>query len=218
MGEFEFDVLFSTKLAVETMKSDSLAKGIENALSTFSKRFELTYAPQPPFQHGQYVKFSHSLLSNLMGGLGYFYGTSKVDALSTSEDAENSQDFGEKAASNQNQNVVEESDPYQLFSTVPSRPFFPRGFLWDESFHLLVILGWDMDLALDIVSSWFNLIDEKGWIAREQILGPEARSKVPLEFQTQNRHYANSPTMFLVVRDVVAILSRASSYSGASSQ
>ena len=47
--------------------------------------------------------------------------------------------------------------------------------------------------------SWFRLIDEDGWIAREQIIGDEARSKVPQEFQIQYPHYANPPTLFLVL-------------------
>lgn len=42
-------------------------------------------------------------------------------------------------------------------------------------------------------------MDEQGWIPREQILGPEARSKVPQEFQIQYPHYANPPTLFLVI-------------------
>ena len=42
-------------------------------------------------------------------------------------------------------------------------------------------------------------MDEDGWIAREQILGAEARSKVPPEFQVQYPHYANPPTLFLVL-------------------
>lgn len=41
-------------------------------------------------------------------------------------------------------------------------------------------------------------MDEDGWIAREQILGPEARSKVPPEFTTQVPQIANPPTLFLV--------------------
>ena len=34
--------------------------------------------------------------------------------------------------------------------------------------------------SLDILKSWVDLIDEDGWVAREQILGEEARSKVSL--------------------------------------
>jgi hypothetical protein len=32
--------------------------------------------------------------------------------------------------------------------------------------------------SLEILRSWINLIDENGWVGREQILGEEARSKV----------------------------------------
>lgn len=53
--------------------------------------------------------------------------------------------------------------------------------LWadrDEGFHLLVVGAWDNDLSLEILKSWVDLIDEDGWVAREQILGEEARSRV----------------------------------------
>jgi mannosyl-oligosaccharide glucosidase len=46
-------------------------------------------------------------------------------------------------------------------------------------------------------------MDDDGWIAREQILGPEARSKVPAEFQVQYPHYANPPTLFFVIDDFI---------------
>lgn len=46
-------------------------------------------------------------------------------------------------------------------------------------------------------------MDEDGWIGREQILGPEARSKVPREFQVQYPHYANPPTLFLVLESFI---------------
>ena len=42
-------------------------------------------------------------------------------------------------------------------------------------------------------------MDEDGWIAREQIIGLEARSKVPPEFTVQYPHYANPPTLFLIL-------------------
>ena len=57
--------------------------------------------------------------------------------------------------------------------------------------------------SLDIIRSWFKLMDDDGWIGREQILGPEARSKVPQEFQVQYPHYANPPTLFLVLEALI---------------
>ena len=46
-------------------------------------------------------------------------------------------------------------------------------------------------------------MDEDGWIGREQILGPEARSKVPGEFQTQYPHYANPPTLLFILEILI---------------
>jgi mannosyl-oligosaccharide glucosidase len=65
------------------------------------------------------------------------------------------------------------------------------------------------------VKSWLNLMDEDGWIAREQILGAEARSKVPPEFTVQYPHYANPPTLFMVLE---AFLDKLEASKGASSQ
>ena len=75
--------------------------------------------------------------------------------------------------------------------------------MWDEGFHLLPIVDWDPELVMPILSSWFNTMDEDGWIAREQILGSEARSKVPVQFQVQYPHYANPPTLFMVIEALV---------------
>ena len=60
---------------------------------------------------------------------------------------------------------------------------------------------------MQIVQSYFLTMDEDGWIPREQILGSEARSKVPPEFQVQYPHYANPPTLFMVLE---ALLDKAS--------
>lgn len=54
----------------------------------------------------------------------------------------------------------------------------------DEGFHLLLVGAWDNDLSLTIIKDWVNLIDEDGWVAREQILGEEARSKVKIILTT----------------------------------
>lgn len=71
--------------------------------------------------------------------------------------------------------------------------------LRDEGFHLLHIGQWDNDLSLEILKDWINLVDENGWVAREQILGDEARSRVPPEFQTQVPTFANPPTLTMAV-------------------
>ncbi|KNC51142.1 glycoside hydrolase family 63, partial [Thecamonas trahens ATCC 50062] len=49
-------------------------------------------------------------------------------------------------------------------------------------------------------------MDSEGWIAREQILGPEAESRVPEEFMTQFRVYANPPTLLLPLASMQARL------------
>lgn len=217
-GEFEFDVLFSSGTVSDEMTSLALTTGMRAALSTFEERFHSVYSPQAPFHDDQHVKFSQALLANLMGGIGYFHGMSKVDKSAAPEDDETNESFGRGVATTHSSSSIHDQGPYQLFSATPSRSFFPRGFFWDEGFHLEVIMDWDMDLALDIVSSWFDLIDDDGWIAREQILGPEARSKVPEQFQTQYPHYGNPPTLFLIIQAFVARLNDTTLYSGAPSQ
>ncbi|GER29135.1 glucosidase [Striga asiatica] len=93
--------------------------------------------------------------------------------------------------------------PAELHTAVPSRPFFPRGFLWDEGFHQLLIWRWDVEISLDIIGHWLDLINADGWIPREQILGAEALSKVPSEFVLQHPTNGNPPTLFLVLKDLV---------------
>lgn len=128
----------------------------------------------------------------MLGGIGYFHGSSVIDrSHPPMQDEESFKDEPIKP---------ELSPPQTLFTATPSRPFFPRGFYWDEGFHQLLIGEWDNDLSLDIIKHWTDMIDENGWVAREQILGEEARSKVPSEFQTQFHHYANPPTLYLSIK------------------
>jgi hypothetical protein len=40
----------------------------------------------------------------------------------------------------------------------------------------------------DMIASWLNLQEENGWIAREQILGEEAESRVCFTFHHTHTH------------------------------
>lgn len=198
-GPFEFDVIFSSGSAPKKITSDDLTEQIDSVTSGFSARFADIFKPKAPFLKERYEEFSKSLFSNLIGGIGYFYGDSRVDRSYDPAYEEDSEGFWEEAAEARGRNEATLEGPSELYTSIPSRPFFPRGFLWDEGFHLLPVIDWDADLTLEIIKSWFNLMDEDGWIGREQILGAEARSKVPEEFQVQYPHYANPPTLFMVI-------------------
>ena len=161
------------------------------------------FGPKSPYYDASHVEFAQSLLSNLLGGLGFFYGDSKMDASRAPAYQETALDFWDQVSQTKARKKPTTDGPYELFSHVPSRTFFPRGFLWDEGFHLLTVLDWDADLAIEVLDSWFALMNEDGWIAREQILGPEARSKVPPEFQVQYPQIANPPTLFLVISALI---------------
>ncbi|KAF3920501.1 hypothetical protein ABW20_dc0107870 [Dactylellina cionopaga] len=195
-GPFEFDILFSSDSASKPITSKIVTEKIKENESSFGARFDRTFKRFAPFNTEKYENFARELFSNLLGGIGFFHGDSLVDRSEYLEDEEG---FWEAAKANREKDLGELEGPSTLYTSIPSRPFFPRGFLWDEGFHLLPVIEWDVDLAMDIVKSWFNLIDDNGWIAREQILGEEARSKVPKEFQTQYPHYANPPTLLLVL-------------------
>eukprot|EP01083_Nonionella_stella_P004423 12790_1 len=171
-------------------------------IKTFDARFEKTFniivRPKPPSEDEdeentesfdaatgrKYIspgemQLAHYALSNLVGGVGYWYGN-QIWQLRPNDPPGYTPDM-------------------MLLSAVPSRSFFPRGFLWDEGFHELIIGLWDMDLSINIIESWLNNMNDLGWIAREQIIGDEARSRVPQEFQIQRPHIANPPTMFLAI-------------------
>ncbi|KAL3257751.1 hypothetical protein ABHI18_006579 [Aspergillus niger] len=198
-GSFEFDILFSSASSPQPMTSELLTEQISSASLEFSERFESVHPPQAPFDTAEYTEFSKSMLSNLVGGIGFFHGTDIVDRSAAPEYDEENEGFWEETAEARGRAQPILEGPKDLFTCVPSRPFFPRGFLWDEGFHLIPVIDWDTDLALEIVKSWLSLMDEDGWIAREQILGSEARSKVPPEFTIQYPHYANPPTLFIIL-------------------
>lgn len=199
-GSCDFDVVFKN---AETPEDDQINFGniedkVRNGLQRINRKFSENFQLQSPFNNlKKYSTFARELVSGLLGGLTYMHGDSLVDRTSSSDE----ESFEEKEL------VGEIEGPSELFTLVPSRPFFPRGFYWDEGFHLLPLLQHDPSLVLDILKSWFNLIDENGWIAREQILGPEARSRVPEKFQVQDPLILNPPTLMMVFSELLTKVS-----------
>ncbi|KAJ7752098.1 glycoside hydrolase [Mycena metata] len=198
-GEFQFDVFFESASSKQKLSSATLDQGIPALIASYGKRFQSAFpfpSDYPAEKRDSLEAFSKAITSNLVGGVGYFYGTSIVNRKFSYEwdeedDAQTNGEDGETGA--------RLTEPKALLTATPSRSFFPRGFYWDEGFHLLHIGEWDNDFSLTILKDWIDLIDDDGWVAREQILGEEARSKVPAEFQTQVPNYANPPTLTMAV-------------------
>ncbi|CDK28708.1 unnamed protein product [Kuraishia capsulata CBS 1993] len=197
-GAFEFDIIFNLEESLNKIKEEDIADLVKSSVDSFDDKFAQKFQLQAPFNTVNHTIFAKEFLSQLMGGVSYFYGDHLVDSEA---------DLDEESFDNVKL-VGKPDGPHELFTAVPSRPFFPRGFYWDEGFHLLPILEYDTDFALEILKSWFSQIDEDGWIAREQILGPEARSKVPEEFQVQNANIANPPTLMLVFTKLLEMASK----------
>ncbi|KAL8382160.1 hypothetical protein RB595_006105 [Gaeumannomyces hyphopodioides] len=211
---FSLDLIYSTKGSKSTITPNSLKTLLNDFYVSFPQRVASVFPQSAVFQGEKYATFTQALLSNLLGGLGFFHGDSKLDDSRAPEYDETDLRFWELAAKAMKRAKVVAAPPRSLLSHTPSRPFFPRGFLWDEGFHLIPVIEWDLDLAVSVLRSWLSLMDSDGWIGREQILGPEARSKVPAEFQVQFPHYANPQTLALLFPIILEKMVKPSSYRG----
>lgn len=187
---FQIEVLFESgsfhhrpNQLVGSIMTDQL----EKMKAEFDAKFEKTFGLESKGFSQAHIKFGKSALSNMLGGLGYFYGQSVVQSVYNEYPLLYPQGA--------------------LFTAVPSRSFFPRGFLWDEGFHQLLLSKWDPQVTMEAVAHWIDLMNIEGWIPREQILGDEARSKVPAEFVVQRNENANPPTLFLALQELIEQLS-----------
>ena len=179
---FQYDVVMAPE-DCNPPTDDAYAVEMKKRKSLFNKEFETKFQLQAKGFKPSQIDFARSVFSNLVGGIGYFYGRSKVTSQSLSSPV----DYW----------------PASLYTAVPSRSFFPRGFLWDEGFHQLVIQKWDPLITVDVIAHWLDLMNVDGWIPREQILGHEALSRVPDEFVVQHAENANPPTFFLALESML---------------
>ncbi|XP_042788694.1 mannosyl-oligosaccharide glucosidase [Panthera leo] len=172
--------------ALAQLAGSLLTQALESHAEAFRERFEKTFQLKKKGLSSEEQVLGQAALSGLLGGIGYFYGQGLVLA-----------DMGVEGSEQKVDPAL--FPPVPLFTAVPSRSFFPRGFLWDEGFHQLVIQRWDPRLTREALGHWLGLLNADGWIGREQVLGDEARARVPPEFLVQRAAHANPPTLLLPV-------------------
>lgn len=109
----------------------TLDEGIKALVESYDKRFNEVFPVPKTIEVSDLESlknFSKAITSNLIGGIGYFYGTSIVDkgfAYEWDQDddvADEADKKGEKGA--------RITEPKALLTATPSRSFFPRGFYW----------------------------------------------------------------------------------------
>lgn len=183
---FEMDIIYESASFInrqEVLTGQKYDSILQKKSSDFDNKFESVFKLREKGYNDEEVQFAQAAFSNLIGGIGYFFGSSRVRSEHTKDPV-----------------------PYWkagLYTSVPSRSFFPRGFLWDEGFHGLLLSMWDLDIEIEIISHWFDLMNVEGWIPREQILGLEALAKVPDQFVVQVNTNANPPTFFLTLQFIL---------------
>lgn len=135
----------------------------------YSKRFQQKFQKTFPIKIKKdsddnvlLLDFAKVTFSNMAGSLGYFYGSSLV------------RDDDKNNGINGGVSEIEITDAVKywragLLTAVPSRSQFPRGFLWDDGFHGLLLGCWSVDLELQILGHWMDLLNYQGWIPREQV-------------------------------------------------
>lgn len=107
--------------------------GIAAAFDTlFKSKFNLSAFPD------KYQVAAKAAVSNLLGGISYFVG----DTVQMGVDGS-----------------IQKTQKGELLTAVPGRSFFPRGFIWDEGFHQLVIREWNSTLSEVILRSWLDRIE-----------------------------------------------------------
>ncbi|PXF43147.1 Mannosyl-oligosaccharide glucosidase [Gracilariopsis chorda] len=170
----------------DDITGDNLTSHLENRRNVFDNKFEHVYQLNKKGLNEQEQVFAKAALSNVLGGIGFFYGSSLVKT-------------GLDTNGLSHKNVVM-LPPISLFTATPSRVVFPRGFLWDEGFHQLIVQSWDPALSQKCLLSWMKVGQDNGWIPREQVLGIEARERFPehvRHLMVQDPAVANPPTILM---------------------
>ena len=157
---FEFEVMFESESLREELKSrnekqppELKGEEFDSSLSSwhgqFAEKFEEKFKLKEKGFSSSAIIMAQCALSNMVGSIGFFTGQSIVTSINNKEPV-----------------LYWESN---LYTGVPSRSFFPRGFLWDEGFHNILISHWDLDITKDIIGHWLDLMNVEGKIKHNNI-------------------------------------------------
>lgn len=193
---FEIDSTFvlsekrdlSTIKKIENDLTNDLSTHLDERRRSFDSKFNRIFKLSEKGVQTEEEEFARSALSNVLGGIGYFFGKTLV------------KNDGNADSSSIR---VTEMPPVGLLTATPSRGAFPRGFLWDEGFHQLLVAHWDSELSQRCLLSWMKASHQSGWIPREQILGIESRNRFPQHIEHlifQYPELANPPTILIPLR------------------
>ncbi|VDK17395.1 unnamed protein product [Anisakis simplex] len=164
----------------EPPRSEQFDTILKERTEAFTEKFERIFGLAAKSYSGFYQYMGRYALSNMLGSIGYTSGFNRVQSIFSTKQSK----YGK----------------HELFTSCPSRSTFPRGFLWDEGFHHLLIRKFDPELSLQIISSWLNTMNAQGWIPREMILSGEDEMLVPNEFLIQRDSIANPPMFFYLIQ------------------
>lgn len=145
MGHSRAHLSCSTDEALR-IPATALTAGLQASSAAYDARFESTFGLSNKGYTSAEVDFAKSLTSSMIGGIGYFYGSSIVDRNFRHEYDEEEDEDDDEQIVGKRELRPEFVPPMELYTATPSRSFFPRGFYWDEGFHLMLIGAWDNDL------------------------------------------------------------------------
>lgn len=135
----------------------------------------------------KYHKFSQVTFANLFSSLQFSEGL-----------------LNYKQSENSNFDSVD-LGPYELMHLSPSRNYFPRGFYWDEGFHLATLKLYSSELSLKIIYEWFSVMMDKetGYIPRELFLGEDTKDGISSKWVTQYGDVGNPDVLVWTFVDIL---------------
>ncbi|XP_061194547.1 mannosyl-oligosaccharide glucosidase-like [Saccostrea echinata] len=198
---FEIEIIFesgSFRFYDKVLKDNVYSEELEKYAKEFDTRFSKIFQLKSKRYKTDDINFAKETLSNMLGGISYFYGESLVKSVQNSSLIERIRSHFDRKSlvqpSHNNTPVL--YGPAPLFTSITSKTI-PRGILWSVGFDNLLIHLWNQTITKEIISHWLNLMNVEGWIPPVQALGIEAQARIGEIIQHNN--IANPPTIFLVI-------------------